>query len=201
MDRRKFLNTSLSAGAFTLIAGAGIISTEYTDFPGFDDKVQAGRAKNSITAVVAGLVGQKLYGNSVIDLEIQKSFFPYARVTGETSPTSINTYVDLTLTSVHFQAKNNSYNKLEGEVHKSEINWEVKQISDDRYEISRWGPKFDGALDLTVKDGKISGTFIRGGPHFDWNVNGTYNDSGKVNLEIDGHLNLGITLDGKIISK
>lgn len=201
MNRRQFLKRIVYGGATTALVGAGILSSEYTDLPGFDDKVQAGRAKNSIATVVAGIVGQKLYGNSIIDLEIQKSIFPDAKITGNTTPTAVNTYVDLALTSVHFEGQNNSSGQLEGEVHKSGFNWKVKQTSENRYEIARWGPKFDGALEITVKDGKISGTYIRGGPHFNWGVNGTYDASGKIRCEIDGPLNLGITLEGKITPK
>jgi hypothetical protein len=201
MDRRQFLRTALYGGTIAALVGAGILSSEYTDLPGFDDKIQAGRTKNSIAAVVAGIVGQKLYGNSNIDLEIQKSLFPDARVTGNTTPNSVDTYVNLALTSTHFVGQNNSSGQLEGEVDKSEFNWKVKQTSEDKYEIARWGPKFDGALELTVKDGKISGTYIRGGPHFNWKVNGTYDNLGHVKYEIDGPLNLGITLDGKITPK
>ncbi len=195
------MRTALYGGTTVALVGALILSSEYTELPGIGNEVQAGRAKNSIAAVVAGIVGQKLYGNSVIDLEIQKSLFTNARVTGDTTPNSVDTYVDLALTSVHFVGQNNSNGQLEGEVHKSEFNWKVKQTSENGYEIARWGAKFDGALEITVKDGDISGTYIRGGPHFNWKVNGAYDNSGSIKCEIDGPLNLGITLDGKITPK
>lgn len=202
MNRRQFLEETLGRAAVVVgagvLVGVGILSNEYTDLPGFDDKVQAGRTKNSIAAVVAGIIGQKLHNNNHIDLEIQKLFFPNARVTGYTTQNSVDAYVGLALTSVHFEAKNNSRDQLEGKVHKSEFNWKVKQSSENRYEIARWGPKFDGALEVNVKDGKISGTYIRGGPHFNWKVNGIYDNLGNVKCVIDGPLNLGITLDGKI---
>ena len=136
-----------------------------------------------------------------MDLEIQKQFFPDARVTGETTPSSVDTHVNLALTSVHFKGKNHSKRKLEGEVHKAGINWKIKQTSEEGYEISKWGPKFDGALELAIREGRISGTYIRGGPHFDWDIRGTYDNSGRVNLEIDDYLNLGITLNGKVTPK
>ena len=62
-------------------------------------------------------------------------------------------------------------------------------------------PKFDGYLEIQVKDGKISGTYIRGGPYFDWVVEWTYDSNGNVKGTIDSPVNLGISLEGKITKK
>ena len=173
-----------------------VSSIEYTDLPGFGSKMpEAGRTKNSIAAVVGGVIGQKMYGDSSVDLRIKKTFFPDARVTGHTTAKSIDTYVGLVLTSAHFEGKGNP---LIGEVHKSEFNWGVEQIAPNRYDIKRFGWKFNAHLNIDVKDGKISGTYIRDGPHFNWKIDGTYDTNGNVNCEIDGHACLGITLEGKV---
>jgi hypothetical protein len=200
MDRRQFLKTLGFGTAGAALATYGVVSSEYMDIFGFDEKVQAGRTKNSIAAVVTGLVGQKLYGNSNIDIDIEKSLWPDAKVTGYTTPESVETHVDLALTSAHFSAQNKN-GLLEGEVDKSEFDWKVKQTGSNSYDIARFGPKFDARLELRVQDGKISGTYIRPGPHFDWGINGTYDQNGNVKFEIDGHMNLGITLNGKITPK
>lgn len=201
MDRREFLKLVGYGTAGTALVGSGIVSSEYMDVFGFSEKHEMGRTKNSIAAVVAGLVGQKLYGNSQIDVEILKQGWPDARVTGNTTPTSVDTYVDLAVTSSHFQAQQNRAGMLEGEVDKSEFDWKVRQTAQNSYEIARFGPKFDSRLNLNVADGKISGTYVRNGPHFDWDAKGTYDDNGNVNIEIDGPLNLGIRLVGKISKK
>lgn len=199
MDRRNFLGLLGYGTIGTALAGS-VISSEYMDVFGFS-KLEMGRTKNSIAAVVAGLVGKMLYGNSQIDVEIQKQGWSDARVTGNTTPTSVDTYVDLAVTNSHFRAQQNGAGMLEGKVDKSEFDWRVRQTGQNSYEIARFGPKFDSGLNLNVADGKISGTYVRTGPHFDWGIIGTYDDSGKVNIEIDGPLNLGIRLVGKISKK
>jgi hypothetical protein len=197
MDRRDFLERAFYAGAGILGIGALTAAVEYLDVPG-PIKAEWGRTKNSIAAVVAGLVGKKLYENSTINIEIQKHIWPNAKVIGQTTPTSIDTYVDLATTSAHFVANENEDGQLVGEVDKSEFDWKVKQTSTNSYDFARWGPKFDANLILNVADGKISGTYVRTGPNFNWDVIGTYDDNGNVNIEIDGPVNLGIRLVGRI---
>lgn len=116
------------AAAFVTATGAGIVISEYQDVFGFDQKTEAGRTKNSISAVVAGIVGQRMYGgSSTIDVNVEKVLWPSAHLTGTTSPLSIGTYVDLALTSAQFSGHNNSQGMLEGAVDKSEFDWRVKQ--------------------------------------------------------------------------
>ena len=201
MNRRDFLKWFGYGAAGTALVSAGIVSSEYMDVFGFSEKPEMGRTKNSIAAVVAGLVGQKMYGNAQIDFEIQIHGWPDARVTGQTTPTSVDTYVDLAVTSSHFKAQANGAGMLEGEVDKSEFDWIVRQTGQNSYEIARFGLKFDSRLNLNVADGRISGTYVRTGPHFDWEVNGTYDANGNASIEIDGPVNLGITLFGKISKK
>ncbi len=194
MDKAKLIYL----GASAIIATSALTCGEYCDQPGFSNKVEVGRTKNSIATVVAGIVGQRMYGDSRIDLEIKKLFYPNAKVTGTTTKNSVDTFVDLSFTSAHFTAQKNKEGNLEGEVDKSEFDWKVKQISESTYEIARFGPKFDATLVLHLKDGRITGKYIRPGPHFNWDISGNYDEKGNVKVEIDGPFNLGITLDGKI---
>lgn len=187
-----YLRTYGTGAAVVAILGFAIASTEYMDIPGIGNSVQAGRTKNSIAAVVTGLVGQQMYEKSKIDVKVQKIVWPDADLTGQTSSTSVNTYVDLSLSKANFQAEENLAGMLEGEVKKSEFNWKVKQTGQNTYEIARFGPKFDATY------GQISGTYVRPGPHFNWDISGTYDDNGNVDFEIDGPLNLGIDIVGTI---
>jgi hypothetical protein len=190
-------------GATTLAAamGYGIIAEEYTDVSGFDDRYQQGRTKNSISSVVAGIMAQKMNENSEINIEVQKTWFPHSKIIGITTPSTINTYMNLTFSHVTFTAHPNPQGQLEGNVDKSEFDWEIKQTGPNRYHVHRWGPKFDSDLELYVKDGKVTGKYIRPGPHFDWDINGTYDVNGNVNVNIYGPVNLGVDLVGKIIKK
>lgn len=180
------------------LAGVTVTSYEYADVPGFSSKHEMGRTKNSLSAVVAGIVGQKLHGESVIDLEIQKICFPDARVEGTTTKDSIDTLVDLATTSSHFTATTNAQEGLLGTVDKSEFDWKVTQSSDSSWEIERFGLKFDSTLNLTVQDGKITGLYERPGPAIDWRIEGSYNDSGDVIITIDAPFTLSVTLSGTI---
>lgn len=196
------ISSLVYAGCLALFGSCGVVSSEYMDLPGWSEKLQAGRTKNAISAVVGGIIGREIYGNSNVDLEIQKRLFPNARVTGTTTPNSIDTHVDLALTSSDFIAhpipNAQGYNFIEGTVRKSEFNWNVKQKSGNTYEINRFGPKFDARLVLDVRGGVIRGTYIRPGLHFDWDIEGTYDAEGNVTCTIDGPLNLGVTLDGRV---
>jgi len=193
-----FPTKTLASVAVVGLIGYGFVAGQYGDGPGFSSKTEMGRTKNSIAAVVAGIVGQKMYGESEIDLEIEKTLFPNARVTGRTTRNSVDTYVDLATTSAHFTANNNP--RLEGKVSKSEFDWKVKQISPNTYEIQRWGLKLDSALKIDVKDGKISGNYARE-LGFDWKVDGTYDQKGNVSCEVSVPWGLDIVLKGKVTEK
>ena len=184
-------------GLIGTLGMASFASEEYFDAPIFmSEKTEQGRTKNSIAAIVAGIVGQKLYGNSTIDLEVQKTMFPNARVTGHTTSKEIDTHVELLMTSSHFTAENKA-GALEGKVSKSELDWDVKQTGSNTYVVSRWGPKFNTTLVLNVENGKIIGSYCR--PlAFDWTINGTYDSNGRLHIDITAPFTLGITLDGNV---
>lgn len=185
------------------LAGAGVgaiaVTTEYADIPGFSSRTEMGRTKNSISAVVAGIIGQKLHGDSVINLEIQKICFPDAKVAGTTTSDTIDTLVELATTSSHFTATTNPRGELVGSVEKSEFDWDVKQSSDSSWEIARFGPKFDATLKLEMQDGKITGIYERPGPAIDWEISGSYDQSGHVEIIIDAPFTLSVTLSGTIL--
>ncbi|HYD03692.1 MAG TPA: hypothetical protein VEC16_05330 [Alphaproteobacteria bacterium] len=191
----KKLKLVLAAGA---IACALTPLMEYSDLPALTKGPSAGRTKNSIAALVSGIVGKKLYNSSTIDVNVEKSFWPDSRIIGETTNNQIHTYNNLTFTSSKFDAEVNSQGLLEGKVDKSEFDWEIKQINDSTYHIGRFGLKLDTELKIKMADGKIKGEYLRPDLNFDWNIKGTYDKRGNVNIEIDGPLTLGITLKGEI---
>lgn len=192
--RIHLISLGLSAAIFTL----AIPAIEYMDILGPSQDVQIGRTKNSIATVVAGTIGQKMHGNSRIQLEIEKQMWPDSTLSGHTTSQYIQTEVDLSLGEAIYKAQADERGRMHGEVDKSELNWKVQQTDVNKFDIARWGPKFDSELELNVKDGNITGTYIRNGVHFNWDIEGTYDQQGNVEVEIDGPLNLGITLKGKI---
>lgn len=186
----------IGTGTLALLTG-GFSCSEYSDY-GILGSSEQGRTKNSIATVIAGAIGQKMHKDSTIDLTVEKTLFPNARVTGHTTSDSVDTYVDLASTSSHFTALRNAKGQLEGKVDKSEFDWDVVQSSPDVYEIHRMGPKFNAELDITVQNGIISGTYVRNGPHFNWNIHGTYDENGNVTCTVDCPVGLGITLKGTV---
>ncbi|MDP2907113.1 MAG: hypothetical protein Q8O03_04190 [Nanoarchaeota archaeon] len=198
----KIIKSLLGIG-FGLFLSYSVISSEYIDIPGFGGKnLGTGRTKNSISAIVAGIASKEIYGNSEINLKVKKHFWPDAELTGYTTENSVDTKTDVLLTSARFKAETDTEDLLNGEVDKSEFDWKVKQTGPNTYKIARWGPKFDATLELKIEEGGIiKGTYNRPGPHFDWGIKGTYDKEGNVNIEIDGPLNLGIVLEGKVIKR
>ena len=188
----------------TVLAGAivtGIVGFfEYADLPGFMDKMPgAGRAKNSVAVLVAGIAAHEMYVDpATIDLDVQKHVWMDAELTGTTTPETIESNVDLALTSAKFTARKNEQGMLEGKVAKSEYNWRVKQTGPSTYGIGRFFTKWDTKLDLVVKDGTITGTYHRPPFRFNWDIEGTYDKDGTVKIEIDAPLTLGMTLEGTI---
>ncbi|PIN80819.1 hypothetical protein COV11_03200 [Candidatus Woesearchaeota archaeon CG10_big_fil_rev_8_21_14_0_10_30_7] len=188
------------ATGLSAVMALGFSASEYFDMFGFDDKHQMGRTKNSITAIVGGLVAQKMYegANTDIDMIVKKTFWPDGTLTGSASSVGVHTYVPVTFSSSEFDAFVNEEGNLVGEVEKSEFDWKVRQISENVYEIARFGLKFDAKLILNVNGGNISGTYVRIGPHFDWEITGTYSDNGNVNLNINVPLGLSVGLEGTV---
>ncbi len=196
MNRRHFLKVAVSG---VVLAELGLLG-QYADPPGFGKGPGLGRTKNSLAVVIAGIVARRMYEKSDIDLELQKTFFPGARITGKTTKSSIDTYVGLALTSSHFTASAYDSGFFQGEVEKSEFDWNVKQTSENTYQIDRFGPKFDTTLELEVKNGKITGNYIIPWG-FDWTINGTYDNTGNVHIDVSIPLGLDITLEGKITER
>jgi len=186
-----------TAALVATLATGVVVSSEYADIAGFSGKVETGRTKNSISTVVAGVAAQQAYGNAQLDLKLKKHLWPDAHVIGSTTPRSIDTHVSLATTSATFHAVNGP-NGLSGKVDKSEFDWSVLQTSPDTYRIGRFGWKFNAYLRMTAKDGRISGTYERRGPHFDWHIDGTYDANGNAHINIHGPMMLGVTLEGKL---
>ncbi len=188
--------------ATTLIT-TGITTSEYADLPmPFTEKTEMGRTKNSIAAVISGTIAKEIYPKSEVNLEIQKTFWPNAHVTGYTTENTIATDVnDLAFTSVHYKAEKNPQGNLNGLVQKSEFDWDVNQTAINKYHIHRLLFKFDSDLELKAQDGKITGTYFRHGPAFNWSINGNYDASGNIKVHVNVPAGLDFTLEGKIIAK
>ncbi len=171
--------------------------------PLVDDTYQLGRTKNAIASVISGVVAQKMYDNSTIDVEVCKWLWPDSHIDGRTTPNSIYTYMDLFMfTKSEFIAdrKNadNSVGPLRGRVHKSELDWKINQLSENSYEIVRWGPKFNNRLDITVDNGRINGMFVRPWLHFDWRIEGEYDEDGNMFCHIYEPWGIDFYLEGTI---
>ncbi|MFC1697809.1 hypothetical protein ACFL1H_05725 [Nanoarchaeota archaeon] len=185
------------------LSGIGIayVAAEYGDLPGWTDYAK-GREKNSIATVTTGIIARELCDQSTFDIRVKKKFWGDPRVIGETKNNYIKAKTKVMLTGATFEVKEedfgpNSYIK-KGRVAKSEIDWEVKQIGPNKYDIGRWAVKFDKTLILNVEDGKIDGKFVRPGLAFDWKIKGTYDRDNNIDVYIDGWFNMGIGLEGKI---
>lgn len=202
MKSKRIVASTLIGAAILIGLPAGIHYDNYHDFPGFTETTAAGRTRNSIANVVAGIVAQKMYdGNSTINLTAKKSLYPNSEITGRTTPSSIDTRMDLTFAHNEFHATTGTNNKnvtLQGVLNKSEFDWAVHQTGTNTYEIGRFGLKFDTTLTLNVSNGRITGDYNH--PlKFNWKINGTYNPTGFVTIDINVPFSISdITLEGTI---
>jgi hypothetical protein len=195
-DNLKLLGTSIAIAGMSTCA---VVNTEYSDLPGFSEKVQQGRTKNAIANVVGGIVAQNMYDRSNFSLNVTKNAFPDSTVSGKATNNSINSESELFFSNSKFIGSGNSnYGTLTGDIKKSEFDWNVTQVSPNTYEIGRATIKFDHLLNLNVENGIVSGSLERSWG-FDWDIIGSYNvKTGEVNIEIDAPLTLGIGLEGKV---
>jgi len=198
------LGKIITYGAIIATLGtASFSASEYADYPmPFTKNTEMGRTKNSISAIIGGTVAKELYNKSEINLEIQKQFWPNAHVIGYTTENSVVTDInDLTFTKVHYNAEKNSLGNLKGTVQKSEFDWDVVQTAANKYNISRFLFKFNSDLELKTENGKITGTYHRHGPAFNWKINGMYANNGHVKIHVNVPLGLDFNLEGKITEK
>lgn len=187
-------------GAILLTAAASLSScTKFADVSGPSEE-DFGRTVNSVSSVVSGIVAQKAYGDGSFNFTVTKPGWYDSKVTGDVTPQSIKTSMDLDLTSNVFNASGVP-GRMKGSVDKSEFDWEVAQVSDSTWHIGRWGFKFDNTLTLNVNAGKVSGTLERP-MGFNWHVNGTYNQEGNVTLTIEtGALDPNFTISGQVVQR
>ena len=190
------IKTFLVLGGVVVAIGGSVVLSEYADIP-LPSDYDMGRTKNAFATMVSGIIGHKLYGNSKIDVGVEKSWFPDSRVTGYSTRDTIDTKTDLWLTSAHFSAIPGYSSNLVGEVEKSEFDWKIEQKDLNKYKVARWGPKFDATLEIYVENGEIKGTYHRPSG-FDWDIKGSYDSNGNIDVEVDAPLTLGINLKGKI---
>ena len=183
-----------------LFIGGSFAVNEYQDLPGFADKFQQGRTKNSVAAMLTGLVAQKAYGPSTIHVNMIKTCWPDSEIDGKVTNVNnyclIDTKTSLLLSSAHFTAEGPA-NKIEGKVEKSEFDWTISQKDQDTYTIVRFGLKRNYELTLHVADGQITGTLYRAWG-FNWDISGHYDEHGNLDLNVSAPLTLGFELKGTV---
>jgi len=190
---------ALIAGGLCLGYGGyrSIQGLQFIDRPG-PSKYDFGRTVNSLSVLIATHVAHKIEPNCTFKMTIEKPWFPDAEMHGKCSTREISGEVSLTLSGCSVKATGES-GSMKGTVDKSEWDWNIKQSGPDRWEIERFLLKLDTTLNITVKDGKITGTYDR--PlAFDWSLEGTYDKEGNVDISVSTPLlcpNFKIT--GKII--
>ncbi len=198
----KIKSPLLALGLIGLGSGAAIGSCtvpHYSDLPGFSNDSQSGRTINGVSTLVGGIIGETLYGDSQIDLTAEKFFFPDSEITGTTSRERIDVECDLLFTSSHFTARREKGGVFTGAVEKSEYNWDITQNSSNTWGIERAGWKLDTMLELNIDSGVITGAYKR--PfELDWDINGTYDHNGKIDVEIDVPWGPDVELVGQICS-
>lgn len=170
--------------------------SQYQDFPGFSEDASQGRTKNAIATVVAGLVAEKITPNATINLEVEKFWYPDAHIEGSVHNGTIYTHMPLAFTSATLRAEETG-GLIVGTIEKSEFNWDLKQTGPDTWQLGRALLKFDHSLQLSVRDGHISGELART-MGFNWSIDGTYSPDGHVEIRIDGPMTLGMTLRGTV---
>src|SRR3989338_3454448 len=149
-DIKSLAATGLVAG----VIGGGIfelfVAGQYSDLPGFSDDHQTGRTKNSIASVICGVVGQKMYdGNSELDLEVVKTMWPDANLTGHTTKDTIDSNVDLTFTRARFTASKNAEGKIM--MNDGQISGNYSKPLSFDYKNKRTYEKENGKVDIDVK--------------------------------------------------
>lgn len=196
-------------GGLKYIAGATILAMgllgagsciQHIDYPGFSEKTPSGgRTRNGVAALVAGATARTLHDSATIDMEVQKPWWPDAELTGHVTPSTVDTKVNVALSSAKFKGSLDDNGYLRGEVHKSEFNWHVQEREDGDYDLGRFMFKWNTKLRFKVwDDGKITGVYERSGPHWDWNLNGTYDPYGNVHIDVDVPWGFDFSLNGKI---
>ncbi len=161
-------------------------------------KETAGGEKNAVATLISGIIGQKIYGSSKVDINVEKMFWPDSKITGETTPDSINVSDD---NDTNVDLKKSTDDLSSGEIDKGGVDWDIKQTGPNTYKIENVGPFNDATLIVEIKNGKIIGTYKR--PFFDlnWTVGGSYRTDGTVNIVVNVPLGPDIELDGTIEKK
>lgn len=190
LSRPRFRMTLWLTGIM-LMGYIGWMSVEYMDV-GFimqnEHHIHYGPQKNSISAVVAGIVIRHVYESAEMELELQRTL--YFDSTMKVSATSQSIRADVE--GSHFTAAiDDDSGLLEGIVKKKRWNWKVRQIDTTTYQIKDTiGQNY--ILTLDIDEGMIIGTFERS--VFDWKIEGTVKKDGRLRIDIDGPFNLGVRL-------
>ena len=181
-------------GAYALVQLSSC--SQYGDVSSGKD-TEGGRTRNSLAALVSGVVANQMYEKSDINLTMEKTLYPDAKVNGHTGISNINTSVDLWFADADFNADRKENGMFEGKVYKTEWNWKINQKNSNIWEVVRFGLKFNNELDLTCKDGKINGEFKRP-MGFNWDIDGTYDSNGNTKIHVNIPEGYDFDLNGKI---
>lgn len=196
------LKSYMTLAAIATTIGLGFHSCSYVDYPGYGKHTASGRTKNSVATIVTSAIAQQMYPqqDATINVAVQKPLYADVQITGQKTPTSLETKADLTFAHNDMHA-NIVREQLMGLIAKSEFDWQIKQVDKTKYHVSRANFKFDTTLDLKVENGNITGTYSH--PlAFNWNITGTYTKEGHINVTIDVPFSTAnMTLEGKIARK
>jgi hypothetical protein len=185
----------LSAAA--LGVGRVMQCQQFTDLPGASEN-DFGRTVNGLSSVLAGIVAQKISPNSTFSMTIEKPMYADAPISGKTTTESVQSRVELSLTSAQFTGTTGA-NGISGTVDKSEFDWSIRQSGPNTWEVGRFGLKFDATLKLHIENGTINGVYERGPLSFNWNISGRYTTEGLVNIEVQtGFINPNFKIVGKV---
>lgn len=173
---------------------------DYIDLPVYIADCQEGRTRNGLASLIVGTVAHELYDEAHIAVTVEKTSWPDSHITGSLSPDSLHTEMDLRFTDSKFYGHITS-NGLEGEISKSEWNWDIEQTAPGCYDVTRFGFKWNAELRLNIADGKIEGTYARSGLKWDWDITGHYDNKGNVALQVSIPWGADFSMKGTIIPR
>lgn len=158
-----------------------------------------------LTAVVAGILAQKIHPESQIEMDVDIWLGAGGRLTGTTTPQSIRVYLDRNFSAdSEFTAEraapilSPTSRTLVGGISRTlSFGFSFRQLGENLYQIDRRLIGFGYQLELKLEQGHIQGQVYRS-LALDWSVEGEISPSGEIEFEIQRPLAFDVTAKGKI---